>query len=243
MSKSIVYRWLMLVMLVVVAFASGRSIASADSIAQAKGLAVSDVETQIRAFLEQQTRSLPGEVRFSIGPIPNPTLVRQCRSVELAAGQGARSYGRTRVSVKCTEGARWNVLVPVQISLIADYVVSARPIPGGQTLTTDDLSLKTGDLGELPDGIVTDLAQALGRIARINLSAGQPLRADLLKARLAVRSGQTVKIHSRGVGFSVTNEGVALNQGAVGEVIKVRLSGGQVISGTAKADGEVEIAF
>jgi flagella basal body P-ring formation protein FlgA len=135
------------------------------------------------------------------------------------------------------------MLVPVEIKLLADYVITARPISGGQAIAADDLGVVNGDLGELPDGIVTDPSQAIGRIARGNLPAGRPLRADLLKAILAVHSGQTIKVTSRGNGFSVTNEGVALNQGAVGEVIRVRLPGGQVVSGKAKAGGEVEIGF
>ena len=69
------------------------------------------------------------------------------------------------------------------------------------------------------------------------------MRADSLKANLVVHAGQNIKITSRGNGFSVTNEGVALNQGSAGEVIRVRLPGGQVVSGKAKAGGEVEIDF
>jgi flagella basal body P-ring formation protein FlgA len=222
---------------------SAVSIANESSKPQPLVLELSDVQSAIQSFLERQTRSLPGKVRYSVGPIANPALVKQCQAFEVASSQGARSYGRTRVSVRCTEGARWNMLVPVEIKLQADYVITARPISGGQSIAPEDLSVVNGDLGELPDGIVTDLSQAIGRIARINLPVGRPLRADSLKANLVVHAGQNIKITSRGNGFSVTNEGVALNQGSAGEVIRVRLPGGQVVSGKAKAGGEVEIGF
>lgn len=210
---------------------------------QPRGLELSDIHAKIQTFLDEQTRSLPGKVSYSIGPIASPALIQQCQTIEVGASQGARSYGRTRVTVKCLAGARWNLLIPVQIKLMGEYVVTARPVAGGQVVGHDDLTSANGDLGELPDGVITDLAQAIGHVARINLPAGKPLRAELLKATLAIRSGQSVRVVSRGAGFTVTNEGVALNQAATGEVIRVRLPGGQVVSGKAKTDGEVEITL
>lgn len=222
---------------------SASGVAEERSKPQPRSLDLPDVQTAIQTFLERQTLGLPGKVSYSVGPISNLAMIRQCQAVEVIASQGARSYGRTRVTVKCIEGARWSLLVPVQVKLLGEYVVTARPISGGQVLAQDDLSVANGDLGELPDGIVTDPTQAIGRVARINLPAARPLRADLLKTSLAVRSGQSVKVISRGAGFSVANEGVALNQGSAGEVIRVRLPGGQVVSGKAKAEGEVEVGF
>ena len=46
-----------------------------------------------------------------------------------------------------------------------------------------------------------------------------------------------------GAGFQVASEGRALNQGSEGEVIQVRLTSGQVVSGIARASGVVEVGF
>ena len=69
------------------------------------------------------------------------------------------------------------------------------------------------------------------------------MRGDMLKARVVVQQGQTVKVVSRGPGFEAANEGKAMNSGGVGQVVQVRLANGQIVSGVASSDGHVEIRF
>ena len=71
---------------------------------------------------------------------------------------------------------------------------------------------------------------------------GSPL-GDQLLAPLVVRQGQSVRVVSKGSSFSVSAEGKALNNAADGQVAQVRMSSGQTVSGVAKADGSVEIAY
>jgi flagella basal body P-ring formation protein FlgA len=66
----------------------------------------------------------------------------------------------------------------------------------------------------------------------------------MLRLPPAVRQGQTVKVVSGGdAGFRVTSEGRALNGAADGEPVRVRMSTGQVLSGTARNGGVVEVRY
>ena len=56
-----------------------------------------------------------------------------------------------------------------------------------------------------------------------------------------VRQRDQVRVVTNGAGFSVSNEGKALNSAAAGQVVKVRLASGRVISGIARPDGVVEV--
>jgi len=58
-----------------------------------------------------------------------------------------------------------------------------------------------------------------------------------------VRKDRVVKVVGSGTGFTVSNEGRALNAAAEGEPVRVRLGNGHVVSGTARAGGVVELAF
>jgi flagella basal body P-ring formation protein FlgA len=63
-----------------------------------------------------------------------------------------------------------------------------------------------------------------------------------LIAPWTIVQGQTVRTVSKGTGFSVTSEGKALNNANEGQIVQVRTSSGQVLSGFARVGGIVEVA-
>jgi flagella basal body P-ring formation protein FlgA len=105
------------------------------------------------------------------------------------------------------------------------------------------LVMVKGDLAGLPNGIVTDMAQAVGRSPTVSLPAGTPLRMDNLKSKPVVLQNQTVRVVSGGNGFSVSAEGRALTNAGEGQVVKVRTPSGAILSGTAREGGIVDVAF
>jgi flagellar basal body P-ring formation protein FlgA len=107
----------------------------------------------------------------------------------------------------------------------------------------NDVAKINGDLTALPQGIITDSSQAIGRTAAASLSAGTPLRNDALRSMQAVQQGQTVRLVSTGPGFRVSAEARALNNATEGQVAQARTASGQVVSGVAKAGGVVEVAY
>lgn len=200
------------------------------------------VRKAVSDHLRVQIRGLPGKASFSIDAIQASGLP-PCSSFDVSNTPGARTWGRTTVTVRCVAGASWGLLVPVRILVIGDYLVSARPITAGQVITQADIASQSGDLGELPAGILSEPAQALGMVARSSVPGGRPLRADMLKAANVIQQGQTVKVISRGNGFEVTNDGKAMANATAGQVVHVRLGNGQIVSGIAEAGGTVEVNF
>lgn len=201
------------------------------------------IKQAIAEFMGVQKSSLPGQTRYEIGTINASGLAVGCRNMTASMDKGARPWGRTHVNVRCTEGATWNLYVPVEIHVSVDYLVSARPLRAGQPIAESDISKLPGDLADLPSGILTDPAQVLGQSYRISLPANRPLRADMLRPPLVVRQGQSVVVVSEGAGFRVANEGHALNDAATGQVVQVRLASGKNIRGIAKSDGSVAVAY
>ena len=200
------------------------------------------IRQAIEDFLQRQNVTLPGKASSTIGAI-NAQSLPACRRLDVAMADGSRPWGRTNVLVSCLDGASWRLYVPVQIHVAVDYLVSTRPIRGGQILEAADLTLRPGDLYDLPASVLTDAAQAVGQMSATALPAGSPIRRDLLRAPLVIQQGQTVKIVSTGVGFQVSGEGQAQNGAAVGQMVKVRLPSGRIISGAATSDGSVAIAY
>ncbi len=198
---------------------------------------------QINDFLVAETRQLPGQVSFSIGNLRNATMIQSCQQLEVQKPSGARPYGRTSVTLRCTKGQQWQMSVPVQIKVLGNIVVSKRLLTAGQLIAAEDLTEQTADLGELPPGVITDATLIIGRVARATISPARYIRQDAVKTQELIRIGQTVKIVSKGPGFEVSNDGAALTAGGVGDLIKAKLSTGQIVTGKATAEGLVEVRF
>ena len=194
-------------------------------------------------FLRIQTQGLPGKVAYSVGAFDQHAQLAACSAFEPFLPPGSRLWGKTTVGVRCLAPTAWTVYVPVTVKISGDYLVTARQLAAGQVITNADLLAQTGDLGTLPASVVTDPAQALGRTIKNGIAAGQPLRSDLLIAAWAVRQGQSVKLVSTGAGFTVSNEGKALNNASEGQVVQVRTASGQVVSGVARSGGIVDVAY
>jgi len=202
-----------------------------------------EVKKAIEEFLRVQTKGLPGQVSFTVNTIDPNNNLAPCPALEVFLPANARPWGRTNVGVRCQVEGSWSIYVSVQVKVISEYYVTAKPLSRGQLILQTDLAKRTGDLAELPAGVVTDGAQAIGRTLTIGMQSGQMLRSDNLLAQLAVQQNQNVKLISKGKGFQVASDGRALNNASDGQVVQVRSSSGQTLSGIARPGGVVEITY
>jgi flagella basal body P-ring formation protein FlgA len=201
------------------------------------------LRTIVEQFLQTQTVGLPGSVSVKVGAIDARTALAACPAPEAFLQPGARAWGKTTVGVRCTAPSNWTIFVQAQVNVQADYVAAALPLAQGQTIEQGQLVLMKGDIAAMPAGILTDMAQAIGRTPTVSLAAGMPLRLDTLRSKSVVQAGQAVRVVSNGNGFSVAGEGKAIGNAGEGQVVQVRTSSGTVVSGTARAGGLVDVAF
>jgi flagella basal body P-ring formation protein FlgA len=194
-------------------------------------------------FLLTQTAGLPGEVSVKIGAVDPRTALANCPAPEAFLQPGARAWGKTTVGVRCTLPSAWTIYIQAQVNVKAEYVAAAVPLAQGQAVEQGQLMLVKGDIASMPNGIITDMAQAVGRTPTVSLAAGTPLRLDTLRSKPVVQQNQAVRLVLNGNGFSVSSEGRAIGTAGEGQVVQVRTPSGAVVSGTAKAGGMVEVAF
>jgi flagella basal body P-ring formation protein FlgA len=202
------------------------------------------VKQAIEDFLSVQTKGLPGQVSFSVGKIDPRNSLVPCMAFEVSLPAGARAWGNTSVKVHCQNENSWNIYVPVKVRIVGDYLVTARSLTQGQVITEADLTKNRGDLANLPNGILTETDQAIGKSISQSVPSGRPLQSDMLRQALVVQQGQGVKVLSKGPGFQVTgSEGRALNSAMDGQVVQVRMASGHVVSGIARPGGVVEVTY
>ncbi|QGZ55891.1 flagellar basal body P-ring formation chaperone FlgA [Paraburkholderia acidiphila] len=191
-------------------------------------------------FLQQQSAGLPGHVNITVAPV-FPRGLAACTSLEPFMPPGARTYGHTTVGVRCIGAKPWTLYVSARIAVDVTYYVASRQIGAGEALSAADFMPRAGDLANLPQTIITDPNQATGAVALARIAAGLPLRTDMLRSAASVVIGQTVKVIAVGSNFTISAEGSALNNAEPGQQVRVRTSGGQIISGVVKDAGTVQV--
>ncbi|HEF5873478.1 TPA: flagellar basal body P-ring formation protein FlgA [Burkholderia cenocepacia] len=192
------------------------------------------------AFLQQQIAGLPGKTTATVATA-FPRGLAACTTLEPFLPTGARLWGRTTVGVRCAGERPWTVYLQAKVAVQATYYVAARQIAPGEPLSAADLVARDGDLTVLPLAVITDPAQAIGATALARISAGLPLRQDMLKSAASVSAGQTVRVVAAGPGFTISAEGSALANAAPGQSVRVRMAAGQIVTAIVKDAGTVEI--
>lgn len=189
-----------------------------------------------------QTKNLPGKTTITMGQF-DASRLSPCSALEAFTPQGSKIVGRTHIGVRCLSPNSWTVLVPAQIAVAGNYVTASRPLIAGQIISESDLVTLSGDVSHLPVGVASDSSSVVGKTMRNSLGAGQTIRFDQLVAPILIHQGQTVRVLSKGSGFSVSAEGRAASNAALGQSVQIRMNSGQTITGTARGDGSVEIEF
>jgi len=200
-----------------------------------------ELRDAVKQFLLRESTGLPGTVNIEVGSIDPRLNLAPCAALETTLPAGSRLWGKVNVAVRCSEPSRWALYVQATVKVSGNYYVTAHPVQQGQTLTEADITALQGDLTSMSSGVVTELAQVLGHTSTMSLGAGIALRQDSLRLQQVVIQGQVIRLMSNGTGFRVSTDAQALNSASEGQLVKVKLNSGQVLSGVAKAGGIVEV--
>lgn len=202
---------------------------------------IPSIKREVKAFVRTQTADLPGEVSIEVGAVDPRLTLPACRTLEPFLADKGRLWGNSTVGVKC-EGM-WTIYVPVKIRVMARIVVSSRPLAQGMLIGPTDIMLHKADLAQSPPGIMTNLGEVVGKMLNASIPSGYPIVASMLRAPQVIRQGQSVRLISKGRGFLITSEGIAMGGAAEGQIVQVRTQSGKIVSGTVRPGPVVEVAF
>lgn len=116
-----------------------------------------------------------------------------------------------------------------------------RPSRAAEKLTPANVTLKRGRLDQLPPRTVLDIRQIQDAVSLRDLAPGQPVQLTMIRQAWRVKAGQRVQVIANGEGFSINAEGQAMNNAAVAQNARVRMTSGQIVSGTVDSDGNILI--
>lgn len=218
---------------------------SALSLSSAQTIASEDAHAAIKAGIEQflRLRQPKNLIRLEIevGKIDPRLKLAPCEHLENFLPPRNKEWGKLTVGVRCLRPKAWTIYVAANVRVFGDYVSTTKALAAGQEISANDLQLSKGEISNFAPGLITQIEQALGKTLISSQAAGASLHQTMFKLLPLIQSGQTVKIFSQGAGFLVTNDGIAINNAAEGQLAKARTSAGQIISGYATAAGSIEV--
>ncbi len=197
----------------------------------------------LRLFLDDATAGMPGRVEVSVGELDPRLALAPCARVVPFLPTGVRLWGRAHIGVRCVEGATWQAYVPVHVRVFGPALVANRALAAGESIGDADFELAEVELTREPPGLLSNPRGLQGKVIGRNMRAGQPLRADFLRARPVLGAGENVRVVYEGQGFQVSTEGKSLGAAGEGEPVRVQLTGGRVLTGVARPDRTVEVRF
>ena len=172
----------------------------------------------------------PPRIRASCTPSSESTTSRESRSRRLAATAHGSSRGaRTEVVGRAFE--------------VVETPVLRQRMRRGEIISEDDVVWTELRADRLPPTTITSTATLVGRTPRRTLRAGTPIRAGDVHVPIMVKKGTAITMSYRTAAMVLTAPGRALDDGALGDTIRVLNSQTKiVVDATVSGDGQVSVA-
>ena len=199
-------------------------------------------EDAVKQFLDQHP-SLEGQ-EFSIQWDPSKLEFPTCSkkpSVELLRKD--KAWGKLLLNLRCDTGRVWARPVSLYVLVKGRYLAAAKPLKRGQVLSPSDWKWVDGDLSKMGDSMVDSPELIKNMELSRPQQAGNALRLNDFRQMSVIKSGDQVRVAIVGRGFGIDASGQALADAALGASVKVRISDGKIIQGTAVSQGVVEVVM
>lgn len=200
--------------------------------ATAEKFALAQIKDEKLLHIEAHAISL--DARLALADCDQP--------LEAFSNSNSRNIARTTVGVRCSGPKPWQLYVPVTISAMAEAVFTVQPLARGENLRLEHLELKVVALDKLPANYFSNIEQLNGMALARSVNSGAILTVSTVKPRLMVERGQEVVILASTRGIQVRMTGIALKNGASGDLIPIRnVKSGRTIEATVLNNGTVSV--
>lgn len=177
--------------------------------------------------------NMPLRMEVSVGALDSRLRLAPCAQVEPFLPPGTRLWGRSRIGLRCLDGAtRWSVFLPVTVKAFGPAWVARGPVAAGAVLGPDDATQAEVDWAEEASPVVANADNWVGLMASRNWAPGQAIRQAMVKAATVFQAGAQIRVLAEGPGFQVASDGQAMTAGVIGQPARVRMDNGRVMSGT-----------
>ena len=189
-------------------------------------------------IIQAQANCKPCDVVIDDLKIPDVATRNEIMTVDLDTStlKGAGGF-LLPLNMETSQGKN-SVWITGRLTVFKMAPVAKRLIQMNERLTASDFELKRVNINFTRDGIPT-ADELMGKIASHPIGYGQTIFYADLKNELAAKRGEIVKLLLGDKEFEVTSQGTAEEQGALGDVIKVKVSDSQKLMSGVLVDKAV----
>jgi flagellar basal body P-ring formation protein FlgA len=165
-------------------------------------------------------------------------------SIEWAANPQYRYFGPAafRGAVTVDGVVQKTVTVRANVEAYAEVLVARRDIPRGTLISANDLDYRKLSMQQTPEGAIEDYTEAMGRVAKKTLLAGQPLSMRNLDMPIMVKRNQVVPVEVRLGGVLIQARGRAMSEARAGDpVLCANTESKEQFQGILREDGVVVV--
>ncbi|CDZ79047.1 flagellar basal body P-ring biosynthesis protein FlgA [Legionella massiliensis] len=165
------------------------------------------------------------DIQVSAEKIDPRLNLKACEDAELEVFNPYKTpmiYTST-VGIRCKEqNTHWTLYVPIRITLNKKVIVAKRALPKDTPITVADIAKVKMDVSHLKQGYFIQEQDVIGRVSKHNIPEGTALNAFNLQSAVVIHKGEQVSIQAINEMINVSMHGIALNDGALGDLIKVQ---------------------
>lgn len=156
-----------------------------------------------------------------------------------------RIIGRLTLKVACDKASKpWMVNLSVNIVAYDKIIVSSRPIPKGSKITAGMLTQVERNVTNMHQGYFKALHHVVGSVTKYAINGNRALKPGNILPPMLVNKGEKVVIHAKSSGLNIRATGIALDDGALGELVKVKNSQTtRIIEGRVSAAGQITVSL
>ncbi len=168
------------------------------------------------------------------------------RTLKVDERQNRNIKGRVTVTVRPeVDGEKASpIYLSGWVDLFDQVVTAQRDIPRGGTIKKEDIGLSKQNLSKSPPGLLTVPEKVEGTVARSRIEKGSYIRDTMVAEAPVVRKGDVVKIVASSGGLTVVAQGVAREDGRMGEQVMVEnVRSNKNVPARVVGPGSVEVVF
>ncbi len=195
-------------------------------------------------------RNIPQEnrnIRISEIRVPEEVVLSRGQisyKVSVADNQPLKGNFTIAVEFSVNGYAQKKIWATVAIEVLGPVVVTRMPLGRYKPIGEGDIEIKTMDLSDLPDDVITDPEAVLGKRTTRAIGAQVPLSADSVELPPLVKRGDLVVIVAESNGLKITTRGQVKKKGRLGEQIPVvNLDSNKVIYARVLDANTVKVDF
>lgn len=205
------------------------------------------LRSKIESYVLNELTSTEGKVQVVADKIDSRLNLKACADEQLAIFNPYQTpmLSTTTIGVKCKEETNhWTLYVPVRVTVLKTVLVAKRALVKGARITEDDIYQAELDSQKLKQGYFLDKNALLGQVCKQNISPDNPLTPYNIELDKLVHKGEQVSIIAGHDNLAISMAGIAVDDGALGEPVKVKnLSSKKIIEAQVSGLKKVQVVL